>query len=1269
MPKRYKDRIDFLPSLLKAAIGRVNDTDQPIESDSLLNNTAMLYINTTAMRPPKAYVSEFTRTSGATQRSYIKDFKYAVNSLNEKINSTARFARLNSKDVFATLYEIQRQVYKLDVEVGETEIKMLNGFSKVHLNTFVRQMDSQLQYKDKSWITDFKTSFSYPKKYLMHLLPSSGVTLPRRYEVSIPIVDAYIVDEFTDVGDTLMPVISTSPRNVFIKNKIFKHILVRKNFDETSRKYKSKTLYDNYPYSATSQLTLELVMPNVCMINYLKVNPVNAASFSIKDISYLNESGEQISIVSQSVDSDLFATFLFEPIYTKHLRVTFEQASTVAKTTTTIGDLERIALSDMLEGAGFSAEINAESKEITGRWYDFSIKDIEVGEIGYENKGIYRSKSIKTSSPLGFEINRYTEAITPEQLFSEYYKTVTLPEGKALSEAYVGVRLSNAQGGRVVDSIVPVPDSYPTQIEFLDFLHTDARVKLFPDLEWHLNDNCVSSASIKEVCVTLDDVVPDYESEESNPSDNQESQEVATDFNFPTRVYEGLVKDFSSSSSSDSASAEPVDSCLLAGERVIVNDRGGSKDIQDISIGDTVYTYDYLTRSYGEHIVTATLEGVSNGWLEIYFEGVEEPIRCSLSHHMINGEFEQIPAYLMNEGDCVWYLNHGSVLDVTEISEIIFHDEEVEVYNIEVEDAHTYITSNGILQHNKTYGSGSIPTITDIPNSKDFSNLEPAISGSVVEVKATSGDIGDSLSWKQQYAIPTYRNLPTENRVGKTTIQNQVLEDVIGSGYSSLSEEDKEQIRDTPELFNQAIGLNRRLMIGSTGKSAGYTRVKPLHINTENLNLVGRSYWDTKMVEVKPSISVNTSTKQEYEVEISSSPKNLQNKALRHLSPKDRTDVKRVARVQNLASKIRSIVPDRSIGATDVLQALAEPGVLDTINEFVNSVFAPKVGYRVNERGALEIALVDDKGSSNKLYSKEYGARKENASFLLSDQYQPWKSFTLDQISEASLNITKIYGDIYLDAKEVLEGVSDCIDFLSFTTESPHTLSEGDLVTLTSSDSRFRGIYIVSYVEDNYTFYISGDSFTEFVDGEGNFIFTDDDISDLQSSRICIWAQDVESPIELYEDDRLLKIGVDYSISLDDKSTWYDYWLMPGEESYSYLNKRAKAGRFYVRVHNRNAHAIYWIKYRVKRNQSLSACEKIRLRNGRVVFDKALKNTFGTLQTVFIFRTNSTNPYITPILREYSLRVQERDDSGVNKSNLSDKEVLTRSVGAKRNVS
>jgi hypothetical protein len=527
MPKRFKERIDFSRGLLDVARARVNDVPRPIESGSIVDSLAYEYLINKGNLAPIASLGTRFRAEASGESIYLKDFKYAISSLNTKINTTGEFARLNGKDIFATLFEMQREVYKLESEVGEAEIKMLNGFSKVHLNTFARQVDSSIQHEDESWLTDFKSSFSYPQKYSLSFLASAGLTLPVRSKTKLPVINAYLVDETTDVGETVVPVISTSPRNVFLENKVFRHVVVRREFDSTTRKYKSKTSYDAYPYNAVSTVTLELELASTCSINYLTINPVNSSVFTIRDISYLNEAGEQISIVSQSIDGDLEKTLIFEPIQSKFVRLTLEQASRLTLTTSDLADSAKEELNKMLSGAGLSVEVDSKTETITGRWYDFSIKDIEVGQIAYENKGIFRSQPIKVKSPIGLEISRFIETITPEEVFSEYYKTVTLPEGEAKSEAYAGIRLFNKEGGTKLDSLVPVPDTYPTQIEFLDFLHTDARVKLFPDLEWNYNKNCVESVVEEQVCISLDDVIPDYEAEGSAPTDNNEEPYVS----------------------------------------------------------------------------------------------------------------------------------------------------------------------------------------------------------------------------------------------------------------------------------------------------------------------------------------------------------------------------------------------------------------------------------------------------------------------------------------------------------------------------------------------------------------------------------------------------------------------------------------------------------------------------------------------------------------------------------------------------------------------
>ena len=63
--------------------------------------------------------------------------------------------------------------------------------------------------------------------------------------------------------------------------------------------------------------------------------------------------------------------------------------------------------------------------------------------------------------------------------------------------------------------------------------------------------------------------------------------------------------------------------------------------------------------------------GHSSGWLEIYFKGISDPLRCSPGHNMLDEEFNQVPASELSEGDSAWYLTSSGTIGLTEIEEIV----------------------------------------------------------------------------------------------------------------------------------------------------------------------------------------------------------------------------------------------------------------------------------------------------------------------------------------------------------------------------------------------------------------------------------------------------------------------------------------------------------------------------------------------------------------------------------------------------------------------
>lgn len=130
-----------------------------------------------------------------------------------------------------------------------------------------------------------------------------------------------------------------------------------------------------------------------------------------------------------------------------------------------------------------------------------------------------------------------------------------------------------------------------------------------------------------------------------------------------------------------------------------------------------------------------------------------------------------------------------------------------------------------------------------------------------------------------------------------------------------------------------------------------------------------------------------------------------------------------------------------------------------------------------------------------------------------------------------------------------------------------------------------------------------------------------------------------DDPLKVYKEETLLTFGTDYEISFDRGATWLTEW--PRDWQWNTLRTKAKAGLFKIRLTNLDSTKIYYTDYRVLRNQQLSKRPGVRLKRGRVVFDKRLATASGTIQTVIVSRADSVNPYLTPVLLSYFLRVRE----------------------------
>jgi len=428
---------------------------------------------------------------------------------------------------------------------------------------------------------------------------------------------------------------------------------------------------------------------------------------------------------------------------------------------------------------------------------------------------------------------------------------------------------------------------------------------------------------------------------------------------------------------------------------------------------------------------------------------------------MLDEDFQQIAASSLDIGDLIWIYEEGELKQV-EIIDIILHKQVVDVFNIEIDEAHTYITSNGVYQHNKLAWQD---TFGDAEGSQK----------ATVAASSQESDVANRSYWAKKYTSPRVtRSRSKVEKTGQTTSTKSALGTIIGTAWDNVSTEQQDIILANPDLIAKALDMDGRLMIGSDGVKPGYTRVTPSHMKGRDLNFIDRAFWNTKLAEVHVSETDSVVQNQKaYIAEIKVPRKGLEDHRLQHLSVRDRITVQRLSRVQRIASELKDVTPGRSTGAFNIIKTLDTKENLNLLNSLVASVLSPKIGYKLNSRNAYEIDIVDEAGGSDVLYNKTWAVASGNKTRALSSSYKTWSTFggMVDEYDK----------DFAYTTGEGLDSISDCVWFLTFTTPQPHGLIEGDMVTLGSPDERFNGIYVVATVPSDTTFSIPLDAFTDLV--------------------------------------------------------------------------------------------------------------------------------------------------------------------------------------------
>ena len=219
-------------------------------------------------------------------REFVKDAKVYASLLAEETSLLEKEIIQSAESAFASLDDLQKELLVLDSLICEDEVRSETGYNNVRFNKWARPKDLPLDYEADSWLTDPKSGITFGPSNICDLVPSVGLTLPHKEVVKALISDITIDSEASDYGDTDKLIVSGNPMDLISNNKTFRHVIVRREFDGTSRSYTQEA----------SSMTILIELSGRQYVNHLKIRPIGNSPVKITNISYFNESGTKTSI-------------------------------------------------------------------------------------------------------------------------------------------------------------------------------------------------------------------------------------------------------------------------------------------------------------------------------------------------------------------------------------------------------------------------------------------------------------------------------------------------------------------------------------------------------------------------------------------------------------------------------------------------------------------------------------------------------------------------------------------------------------------------------------------------------------------------------------------------------------------------------------------------------------------------------------------------------------------------------------------------------------
>lgn len=602
---KLKTKISSLENLYTASQYRVQDYAFLDLDSKEIESGAAGYLKRTQSffeSPLKSSVP----MSSATWREYLKDLRFLIVFNNLELNDLEadiiRLAKRNLKKIRS----IQRELNVLESEVIEEEVRFYKDFDFAHHNNFSKKQDRKAT-ELQDWNYDFKTGLSIADDNIAEVYPFVGATLPVLESVSIPISRCLIVGEESDVGDTKQPLISTDPNNCVIDNEIFRYVIIRKEYDETKRKYNHTDSY----------LTLLLELDSLQTINCFEVIPAGANTVQLISVTYINEAGEEVILGAEVLDAPSGLKVFTEAIRLKYLKLKFKQLAPVNKQSLSVTD-SNADLNNLLQGLTWSTRFkDNQHVSIEGRVYDFSIKDIKIWLNRYNSLGYYCSDSKRITDIATAKISNRVEQIPVSVGINFSDAVYNYSTGSTAAEFYLGVK-SRRKNKNFFEDLIPIPDSYPIQSETLILSGGYAKLKFYPSLTFEVprvkvvSIEAINSFRHLVTTVTPHGLVDDDEFFMIGPM----SKNVTNDFTVDSVVndYSFYIQANRNSNIVIDEEDKPNTYLYLADSSPLFNLRRGDVELNigsdyQVSFGDGVYSNTWDYNKYTEWLVRGPRAG------------------------------------------------------------------------------------------------------------------------------------------------------------------------------------------------------------------------------------------------------------------------------------------------------------------------------------------------------------------------------------------------------------------------------------------------------------------------------------------------------------------------------------------------------------------------------------------------------------------------------------------------------------------------------------